>query len=682
MSLQDSPIVDAKTVPGVPEGSDLETSKDAEKPKSTDVRPTLPSEDLIDSPNPRVRASLVSRFTERGLVVEKKLHWSHRLVIRSEGTIGSIWNAIATTLILYIATIFPYKLCFLDFSPSKPDDAVDPLGWQIIENALSNLFIVDLFINFFVSYYDKEGNEILDLRKIVVKYVCTVMFWVNFMACIPEQLANVIMGVVMGTEGSGEGGGEGANKALLILRLQRITRLARMLRLAKLAKLMQIGFVRKMAKLRGPRMMGLAAALLWSMHLMGCGWFLVAVLHEDKTETWIYSRGIEQAPPEEQWITSMYWVLTVFTSVGFGDIFPVTTAEVFFGSIVMVIGAVLNTVFLSEIINLLSTLDRRQVEIEQAIGTIQDLAQHTHLEEKLQFELEALARSKKGIGSAGVEMEDMNKLFNGTFLPKECESTLAEVVFSGKMLQNKMFHEVSLGIYTSQVSVPDRLVVFLASAAQEKYFEQSEFVFQASDLSSAIYMVLEGTFGYVHGEEDNQSPYALMGFNNYFGAYECLNDIDDRISSARCESKQGSVLMLPKRSFENVVHETCPGFELALRKLSWVHEFSRRRRMQEWSVFMPYKLLAALTIFVHWRSYKDRATLKHSTKVDGVAREIARKTLNGKKDDTRSILRYIEALKREALDTNAKLTILAAVVKQAQDFQMSCDERLKKKLLS
>eukprot|EP00931_Biecheleriopsis_adriatica_P033952 TRINITY_DN19669_c0_g1_i1.p1 TRINITY_DN19669_c0_g1~~TRINITY_DN19669_c0_g1_i1.p1 ORF type:complete len:697 (+),score=118.68 TRINITY_DN19669_c0_g1_i1:44-2134(+) len=627
-----------------------------------------------DHPGRRVRDSMISRFTEPNIVPEKKYHWTYMFVIREDGNIGNVWSSISTSLILYIATVFPYKLCFLDFSPTKPEDEPEPIGWEIIETTLSWLFIVDLVVNFFVSYTDREGNEVFDLRRIAVKYVCTVMFWVNFMACIPEIAATAIMGFLMGTSGDGSSGS--ANKALLILRLQRITRLARMLRLAKLAKLMQLSFVRKMSKLRGPRMMGLAVALFWSMHLLGCGWFLIAALHADPTETWVYSRGIEASPPEDQWLTSMYWVLTVFTTVGFGDISPSTIPEIIYGDIVMILGTVLNTVFLSEIINLLSNLDRRQIEAEQAIGTIQDFAQHTRLEEKMQFEMEAYVRSKKGRGSAGVESEQMNKLLNGTFLPKESISQLAVEVFGGELLKNRLMWEVKKGAWTFEVSVPDRLVVFLASIVMESEYLQYETVFKYNEMATAFHIVLEGTFGYYHGDEDdgeNAGPYKLMGYRSYFGTYEVLHDIENRIAPARCESKKGLALSVPKKDFINICLENCPGFWNALRKMSGVHEFARRRRLRDWPVSIPYKLLAALTILHNYRTWKEgKKGAPLSRPASRAAREIASR-VKGRPDDHQSILRELSQLRKITQDSNDKMMKIQS---DLQFFLQSDDSKL------
>jgi len=520
-----------------------------------------------------------------------------KFVISSNSTLGSTLIGISTFLILYVATIFPFKLCFLDFSlTSEPSE-----GWEMVEAVTQWLFIFDLFINFFLSYEDKDGNEVFDLKRIAKTYVSTFMFWVNFVACIPEAFVGWLVTSISGPDAySG-----GANKALLILRLQRVTRIARMLRMAKLANILKFSFVRKLTKLRGPRMAGLAGSLFWAMHMLGCGWFLVAALHDDPADTWIFARGLEEADPAYQWITSMYFVLTVFTTVGFGDISASTVAEIFYAGTVMIIGTILNTVFLSEVINMLSSLDRKQIEIEQAVSNIQDFSEHTHLDDDLQVGLENYARNSSG-GSMGLDAEQARKLFNGNYLPRDSLGQLSEEVFHGKLLKSALFQEVMSGHFTHRATIPPRLVLFVASMSVERNFLRDEHAYKKNEMTSSIFVVMSGTFSFVKSFQDKETPYKLMGLKTYFGQWEVLNELETRMHTTRCESHNASTVFIPKKEFLVLCKDNFPGYLKALRKLSWFHEFARNRREEKWEGLWTYKLLAGTTIlhgYLDWRHH-------------------------------------------------------------------------------
>merc|ERR1719232_1079480 len=81
-------------------------------------------------------------------------------------------------------------------------------------------------------------------------------------------------------------------------------------------------------------MSGLKAALVLYFlgHWMACAWHFLNIVIEDGYETtWATSNGLEKKTIGEKYLLCFYLVLNVATSVGYGDMFPVTDTErVFF----------------------------------------------------------------------------------------------------------------------------------------------------------------------------------------------------------------------------------------------------------------------------------------------------------------------------------------------------------------
>ena len=83
--------------------------------------------------------------------------------------------------------------------------------------------------------------------------------------------------------------------------------------------------------------------LMWLVHLSACGLYLVASLHEEPLNTWVYRRTVSDddtlmnSSPVTQWLTSMYFVITVITTVGFGDMSAYTSPEIVY-IILMMLG--------------------------------------------------------------------------------------------------------------------------------------------------------------------------------------------------------------------------------------------------------------------------------------------------------------------------------------------------------
>ncbi len=60
-------------------------------------------------------------------------------------------------------------------------------GWDVFDIVVNALFGVDLLVRFFFTYRDSFGDEVVDLRKCVCRYL-RMEFWVSFIACLPEQV--------------------------------------------------------------------------------------------------------------------------------------------------------------------------------------------------------------------------------------------------------------------------------------------------------------------------------------------------------------------------------------------------------------------------------------------------------------------------------------------------------------
>merc|ERR1719277_2401152 len=114
------------------------------------------------------------------------------------------------------------------------------------------------------------------------------------------------------------------------------------------------------------RCVNFCVGLFWIVHLVACGWYLVAGVHDDPAETWVGRRQtgrvtstgemevLTDSNSFEQWVHSMYFVLTVFTTVGFGDISAVTSGEIVYVILVMLVGAVVHSIIIGNVINLIS----------------------------------------------------------------------------------------------------------------------------------------------------------------------------------------------------------------------------------------------------------------------------------------------------------------------------------------
>lgn len=106
-------------------------------------------------------------------------------------------------------------------------------------------------------------------------------------------------------------------------------------------------------------------------HICCCFWVILANLYQDADEfadTWIYRLNYVDDDDYKVYIASMYFVLTTFTTVGFGDINGVTTPERIFCLILMLVGAVAFSFAVSSLSSMLSTIDTRSAILRERLG--------------------------------------------------------------------------------------------------------------------------------------------------------------------------------------------------------------------------------------------------------------------------------------------------------------------------
>lgn len=106
-------------------------------------------------------------------------HKRLRYSVHPDSKFKKIWSVVLIFLLIYVATIMPFNIAFVDLDESQ--------GWFIIDTIIDFAFITDVLINFISGYIDEEGNLISENRKIAKKYVKS-WFFIDIIASFPINL--------------------------------------------------------------------------------------------------------------------------------------------------------------------------------------------------------------------------------------------------------------------------------------------------------------------------------------------------------------------------------------------------------------------------------------------------------------------------------------------------------------
>jgi len=490
----------------------------------------------------------------------------YRLVLRESNPLARAWQVIISVFLFYTATVFPYYLCFYHFRSPERDSPYEGKVWILVEWVVDIVFWVDLLLGFIMTFHDDRGQEVAEPGPIVRNYLKGA-FWLNLPACIPLAVVEVILKWIVPQLSDDTG----TRRTAQLTRLQRISRLARLVRLLRLLKVLPFLFkkakVRRWRSSREMRILTSLAYQLFFVHLLACGWYLVAFFV--KEDTFLERRELPDGrtlldqPAGVQWAHSMYFVLSVFTTVGFGDIHAVSHGEVVYCCVTMMAGVILNSVIVSEMITILTRIDEAADKVNKLKDHVSAFAEHTGLDEATrQAILRVLDNSRRV--HANFDRDQIVQLLQSVILPLPMAEQLPDILHGGKLLSNRFLSILS----TKIVKLPPRLVALLACSLTEQQTSSGEFVYRCHEHPVSLFICFEGCYACVayptsQGAAVEPAP-VVISAGRAFDALSYLRHFQPAMDKTAALSKeaQGEDEFAPARllnaAFNTVEHAARP----------------------------------------------------------------------------------------------------------------------------
>lgn len=545
---------------------------------------------------------------EEAHVVQNHDHRGSRFVLHTENPFRRMWSWIVVILLIYTGTVFLYTLSFVRCY-ANGELTVAPF-WSAFDQLMDIMFTVDLFLYFFFSYKDQHGNEVDSMYKIAAQYLRG-WFIINLLSVIPDWLLDGIIGLLVNQQVETYE----AHQSLRMSRLNRITRLARMLRLVKLTQITgRTGIAKYIRKYKLAAVLKTFISLFFVVHLMACGWYLCAALHEDPLDTWLARRTaggmmLLFREPLEQWIHAIYFIFTVFSTVGFGDISPATTGEMLYVVLTMMVGAVIHSIIIGQVITEVTTDNETVAFLKAKLQLAQSFADHAKLSGTCRDQLTGWIEhnvTDLALNQKQNSRDEIHQLI-ACDMPVQMMQDMHQQLFNGKLIRNKL---LSCSVFAPVR--PPRLPLMLANVLTPKSFQFSQHVYQTGEAAFHLFLVLTGTFAFVDRPSRDSSnanarpstgsnakartelwPYQFFCHNSYFGDFE-LQVVSKpvRRATVRVESQEGgTVLRLHRDDFARLCFEF-PQFAAAWRTQALQRESQRLRLLAIHHRALPYRQLA------------------------------------------------------------------------------------------
>nr|CCA15894.1 potassium/sodium hyperpolarizationactivated cyclic nucleotidegated channel putative [Albugo laibachii Nc14]CCA26917.1 potassium/sodium hyperpolarizationactivated cyclic nucleotidegated channel putative [Albugo laibachii Nc14] len=258
-----------------------------------------------------------------------QLHWS---VIRPNYKFRIFWDIIMGFIVLLIAISIPVRIAF----------DMENTTFFAIDRVSDCFFLLDIVLNFFTSYIDDAGLEIVDAREIRLHYLRS-SFVLDVVSTIPLDWI-----VEISTT-------KGNFLSLKLIRAVKFVKLIRLVRILKLFKLKSLVHSDIGINTEFVQLLKLAIPVLATAHYVGCFWYYLSA-HQGADKTVWFTNTYFQNPNSlsSKYVASLYWAITTMATVGYGDIYAVTPSERSYATFVMIGGAIIFAYVIGTVIEIVS----------------------------------------------------------------------------------------------------------------------------------------------------------------------------------------------------------------------------------------------------------------------------------------------------------------------------------------
>jgi len=418
--------------------------------------------DLLDEFVDRLKSRQVTRGNSHKN--DHKENTKPFMIIRHDSPGRVIWDILMMILLFYISLGLPYSLGF-----GQPQTLKD------IDGVLDFVFCFDILLNFRTSYVgstDTTDTVILDGNKIALRYVKS-WFFLDFFSSVPFDLLTA-----------------GLMPSFQPARLLKMGKIAKVMKLLKIKEMLKscegsefmVQVEEKSASKTSQTMVRLVQLMFLNLvlaHWLACFGASVNSRHLD-----VYFEGNGVVPSEGQkYLAAVYWAMTTLSTVGYGDILPITDEERAYAMFAMVVGGAFYGYIIGSVTSIVSDMDLNA----RAVSNRMDLVQ-SWLDCHLTIPKALRRRVRK---SYKLTLSEQSALPDSSILKElspELRADMAFFIMHDHVTANPMFHGIS-----------KRALSNLVMILQNNYAQPNEFIVKVGNPGIAMYVLIDGSARYDRG---------------------------------------------------------------------------------------------------------------------------------------------------------------------------------------
>eukprot|EP00899_Mesostigma_viride_P014264 jgi/Mesvir1/22839/Mv20099-RA.1 len=308
------------------------------------------------------------------------------------------WDIMTIVMLLYISILIPFRIAFA---------VRDELAWMIADRAVDVFFVADIVLNFFTGAI-VDGKVIMKRSEVASMYLRS-WFVVDVVAAIPyDVIAEVIMTGTIASESQ-------SKYYLRSAKLLRFARLAKVMRLIRLIKMVRMSRMVEQLKssVRVRRSILHIARfiiiVLFTAHWSGCIMFLISSLGAEECDRYLSVEcelypptvmqhnlwGIDHVGTGTQYLNMFYWAIGTMSTIGYGDLVPITNKEKAFALVVIFVGASIFAYGVADMCNVIVNLNQPESTFTKLLDGMNDYMDYRCLPKSLRERIRQFLAYKK-----------------------------------------------------------------------------------------------------------------------------------------------------------------------------------------------------------------------------------------------------------------------------------------------
>jgi hypothetical protein len=274
------------------------------------------------------------------------------------------WAIFILILIMLTGIITPFDIAF--FEPEFG-------GIFIFNRIVDFIFILDIIINFHLSFTDSKSGLPVVSRTLIRKEYMRVWFWVDLLGVIPFDLFSIL----------------GLDSALTLQarQLVRLLRLAKLLRLFRANRIIATFETEYSINYDLISLTKFALIVVFIVHMQACGLFIVSAV-EAADVNWEVVNGVDDTvATHSRYIMAIYWSTMTVSTIGYGDVGMVTDVERVYASAAMIVGASVYAFVVGAVSTIIANLDKTESEYREVLTSLNDFMASIDLSQPLRVKI-------------------------------------------------------------------------------------------------------------------------------------------------------------------------------------------------------------------------------------------------------------------------------------------------------